>query len=160
LVRPGGPPPGAARAGPQPPPLPLFLGHLQPLLPPQPVDALDVHPPAATPQQGGDPPVAVARVLAGQGAQLLDQFRPPGRVPRPGGTPPSGGGPGPRSPGAGSRPAAAARAGRPAASGPGSEVSLGGLLEDLVVEGQLGDDPLQPLVLLLQLPEAADLVGL
>ena len=47
----------------QPSSLWLLLRHLQPFAPPDPLDALVVAPPALGPQQGGDPPVAVAPVL-------------------------------------------------------------------------------------------------
>src|SRR5262249_57112893 len=49
---------------PQPPLLPLFPGHFQPLRSPQPEPPLAVHAPALPPPQGPEPPVAVPRVLA------------------------------------------------------------------------------------------------
>jgi hypothetical protein len=49
---------------PQPAPLRLLAWHLEPLAAPDPLDPLRVHPPAGGPQQGGDPPVAVAAVRA------------------------------------------------------------------------------------------------
>src|SRR5262249_7758991 len=60
------PPHAAVGAAAQPPLLPLLPGHLEPLLPPEPPDALAVDPPALPPQQRPDPPVAVARVLPHQ----------------------------------------------------------------------------------------------
>src|SRR5205085_10582707 len=48
----------------QPPLLPLFPWDLEALLPPQPPDPLAVDPPALTPQEGPNAPVAKARVLA------------------------------------------------------------------------------------------------
>src|SRR5918994_4974333 len=48
-------------------PLRLLGRHLQPLPPPDPLDPLQVHPPASSPQHGGDPPIAVAAVLDGKG---------------------------------------------------------------------------------------------
>src|SRR5262249_20895131 len=62
----GRPPHAAVGAAPQPPLLPLFPRHSQPLLPPEAVNPLAVDAPALAPQQGPDPPVAVARVLAHQ----------------------------------------------------------------------------------------------
>src|SRR5262249_3123664 len=60
----GRPPHAAVGAAPQPPLLPLFPRHSQPLLPPEAVNPLAVDAPALAPPQGPDPPVAVARVLA------------------------------------------------------------------------------------------------
>src|SRR5262249_7172756 len=64
----------AVGAAAQPPLFPLFPGHLQALPPPQPVHPLAVDPPAFPPQQGPDPPVAVARVP-------LDQLQHPRHQP-------------------------------------------------------------------------------
>ncbi len=52
----------SARAGPSR----LLRWHFQPLTPPQTLDALVVDLPARISQQGGDPAVAVAPILAGQ----------------------------------------------------------------------------------------------
>jgi hypothetical protein len=51
---------------PEPPPLGLFRGHLQPLAPPEPLHPLVVDREALGPQQRRDPPVAVAAEPAGQ----------------------------------------------------------------------------------------------
>src|SRR5215210_8680401 len=55
------------------PPLSLPLWHLQALLPPQPMYPLLVHLPALPSEQRPHPPVAVARVLAGEPDHPLDQ---------------------------------------------------------------------------------------
>jgi hypothetical protein len=41
----------------------VLLRHFQPLLPPDPLDPLLVHPPAGLRQQSGDAPVAITAVL-------------------------------------------------------------------------------------------------
>src|SRR5262249_39147971 len=64
----------AVGAAAQPPLFPLLSRHFQPLLPPEPVDALAVDAPALPPQQRPDAPVAVARVLP-------DQLQHPGHQP-------------------------------------------------------------------------------
>ena len=55
-----------AAGQPQPSPLGLLGGHLQPLAPPDALHPLGVHQPACLPQEGGDLAVAVAPVLARQ----------------------------------------------------------------------------------------------
>ena len=60
---------------PEPAPLRLLLRNLQPLPPPDPLDPLDVHHPAGIPQQGGDPPIAVAAVLGGKRDDVGGQRR-------------------------------------------------------------------------------------
>src|SRR5262249_14970716 len=75
----------------------------------------------------------------------------------------SGPGRAPCRPGAARRGRGRARRGRarpPRPASPGSEVSRGGLLEDGLVQLRLGQQPLQPRVLLLQVLEAAGLVEL
>src|SRR5215210_1515574 len=57
----------------QTPPLSLPLWHLQALLPPQPMYPLLVHQPALPPQERPHPPVAIARVFAGESDHSLDQ---------------------------------------------------------------------------------------
>ena len=72
VIRPlGAQPDAGAVIEPKPAPLRLFLGHLQPLAPPQALDPLVVDLPAGVAQQGRDPPVTVTAVLAGQ----LDHVR-------------------------------------------------------------------------------------
>ena len=44
----------------------LLLWHFEPLPPPDPLHPLLVHPPADLPQQGGDPPIAIATILTSQ----------------------------------------------------------------------------------------------
>ena len=44
----------------------LLLWHFEPLPAPDPLHPLLVHPPADLPQQGGDPPVAIAAILTSQ----------------------------------------------------------------------------------------------
>ena len=74
MVRPiGAQPDAGAVVEPQTPSLGLFLGHLQPLAPPQAQGTLVVDLPAGVAQQGGDPPVSVATVLAGQRDHVRDQ---------------------------------------------------------------------------------------
>ena len=58
---------------PQTAPLRLFLGHLQPLAPPQAQGTLVIDLPAGIAQQSGDPPVAVTAILAGQLDHVRDQ---------------------------------------------------------------------------------------
>ena len=78
LVRPFRPQPHArAVVEPQTAPFRLLLRHFQPLPPPDPPHALDVHPPALVDQQPADPSIAVASVLLGQ---TLDGGRQPGIV--------------------------------------------------------------------------------
>jgi hypothetical protein len=48
---------------PETPLLRLLLWHFQPLLPPDPLDPLPVHPPADLSQKSGDAPIAIAAVL-------------------------------------------------------------------------------------------------
>ena len=67
----GAQPDAEAVVEPQTAPLRLLPRHLQPLAPPQVLDPLVVDLPAGVAQQGGDPPVSVAAVLAGQ----LDHVR-------------------------------------------------------------------------------------
>ena len=74
MVRPiGAQPDAGAVVEPQTASLRLFGGHLQPLAPPQALDPLVVDLPAGVAQQGGDPPVSVATVLAGQRDHVRDQ---------------------------------------------------------------------------------------
>src|SRR5580704_13050780 len=73
----------------------------------------------------------------------------------------SGAGPGPCTPGAARRDPARAPLGRarpPRAASPGSVFSRGGLLEDRLVQLGVGQEPLQPRVLLLELLEPLRLV--
>ena len=58
---------------PQPASRPLFLRHFQSVAPPDPLHAILAHMPTAIPQQSGDPPVALAPVLAGQRHDLARQ---------------------------------------------------------------------------------------
>ena len=58
---------------PEPTPLRLFAGHLQPLASPQALDPLVVDLPAGVPQQGRNPPIAVTTVPAGQLDHVRDQ---------------------------------------------------------------------------------------
>src|SRR5215510_6944372 len=51
----------------------LFLRYFQPLPSPDPLHAILAHPPSRTSQQPGDPPVAVAAILRGQGNDRLGQ---------------------------------------------------------------------------------------
>ena len=51
---------------PEPRPLWLLLGNLQPLPSPDPLDPLHVHDPTGVTQQGRDPPVAIATILRGE----------------------------------------------------------------------------------------------
>ena len=74
VVRPLGTQPDAgAVVQPQTVPLRLFLGHLQPLAPPQALDPLVVDLPAGDTQQGRDAPIAVAAILAGQLGHVRNQ---------------------------------------------------------------------------------------
>ena len=74
MVRPiGAQPDTGAVVEPQTPSLGLFLGHLQPLAPPQALDPLVVDLPAGIAQQGRDAAIAVAAVLAGQLDHVRDQ---------------------------------------------------------------------------------------
>ena len=74
VIRPLGTQPDAgAVIEPETASLRLFLGHLQPLAPPQALDPLVVDLPAGVAQQGRDPPVTVAAVLAGQFDHVRDQ---------------------------------------------------------------------------------------
>src|SRR5262249_12590755 len=68
--------------------------------------------------------------------------------------------PAPGRPGAGRRRRPRPGARPPAGTGPGSEVFSGDLLEHLLVQGQLGDQALQPGVLDLQLSEALGVIAL
>src|SRR5262245_9853988 len=78
-------PHAAVRAAAQPSFFPLFPGHFQPLLPPEPVHPLAVDAPALATQQGPDPSISVARMPLDQlqhpghqpGVLLLDLGRPP-----------------------------------------------------------------------------------
>ena len=70
------PQPGAgAVVEPQPPTFGLLLWHLEPLPSPQPLDPLAVHHPAGSPEQGGDPAIAVAAVLGGERDDVGGQRR-------------------------------------------------------------------------------------
>ena len=74
VVRPLGTQPDAgAVVQPEPTPLRLFAGHLQPLASPQALDPLVVDLPAGVPQQGRNPPIAVTTVPAGQFDHVRDQ---------------------------------------------------------------------------------------
>ena len=53
----------------------LFLGDLQPLPSPDPLDALEVHHLAGMPQQRGDPAIAVAARAGGERDDLGGQRR-------------------------------------------------------------------------------------
>src|SRR5207245_5578940 len=67
MVRIFPPPPETGAIGePEPGQFGLFLRHLQPLLPPDPLHACVIHPPSLLVQQGGDPPIPVAALLVGQ----------------------------------------------------------------------------------------------
>ena len=86
VVRPlGSAPRAGAVRGPESPPPRGFAGHAQPLLTPQPLHPLVVHPSALGPQRGRDAPVAVTAEAAGQGDDPGDQGglvrRHPGGVP-------------------------------------------------------------------------------
>ena len=59
---------------PQSSPGSLLLRHFQPLPPPDPLHPILAHWPACTPQQGRDPPVAVAPVLRRQGNDRSGQL--------------------------------------------------------------------------------------
>src|SRR5208283_3710726 len=61
----------------EPEPLPLWLlcRDLQPLPPPDALDALDVHRPAGAPQQRRDPSIAVAAILDGERNDVDGQRR-------------------------------------------------------------------------------------
>ncbi len=85
VVRPLGAAPRAGAVGrPEAPPPRGCAGHPQPLLPPEPLHPLVVHPPALGPQQGRDAAVAVAPEAPRQCDQAGDQGglvpRHPGRV--------------------------------------------------------------------------------
>ena len=69
----GAQPDAGAVVEPEPAPLGLFAGHLQPLAPPQALDPLVIDLPAGVAQQGSDPPVSVAAILAGQLDHVPDQ---------------------------------------------------------------------------------------
>ena len=66
-------PDAGAVVEPEPAPLRLLAGHLQPLAPPQALDPLVVDQPAGVAQQGGDPAIAVTTVPAGQLDHVRDQ---------------------------------------------------------------------------------------
>lgn len=75
MVRPLGPQPHARTVSePQPPPLGLPLGYLEPLPPPDALHLAAGHDPACPLQEGGDAPVAIVPVLT---RQLHDVSREP-----------------------------------------------------------------------------------
>ena len=58
---------------PQPPPLRLFLRHVQPLTSPEPCHALVIHSPAFPPQERRDPSIAIPSILRRQLDESRDQ---------------------------------------------------------------------------------------
>ena len=60
---------------PEPASLRLFLRNLQPLPPPDPLDALDVHHPPGAQQHGCDPSIAISAVLGGERDDVGGQSR-------------------------------------------------------------------------------------
>ena len=60
---------------PEPASLRLLLRNLQPLQPPDPLDAFDVHHPPSVPQQGCDPSIAITAVLVGERDDVGGQSR-------------------------------------------------------------------------------------
>ncbi len=74
VVRVHRPKPNARSIGePQTPAPGLFHWHSEPLAPPYPIDALDVHHPTFSVQQRGDPAVAVTAVLLGKAGNRFGQ---------------------------------------------------------------------------------------
>src|SRR4051812_37704772 len=60
---------------PEPASLRLLLRNLQPLQPPDPLDAFDVHHPTGVPQHGCDPSIAITAVLGGECDDVGGQSR-------------------------------------------------------------------------------------